>query len=121
MPHSIFLGSALATQDRVSQVADKLTRVDSSWTVDSVPAPSDAMVTSQHTEIVPWRKGIVKDIKEAVSATFRIVPVQHFASEPKNHADRENNSYSFVRAHMYHGMIDLVISLFGLAVVINSL
>ncbi|KIY53634.1 putative transporter of the NRAMP family [Fistulina hepatica ATCC 64428] len=53
MPHSLFLGSALATQDRLAM--------------------------------------------------------------------KSNNSLSFIRAHMYHGMVDVAGSLLGFAVLINSL
>lgn len=117
MPHSIFLGSALATQNRLPDSADKLSRVDSSFTVDSettcvprtfkfsIPAPADLLRC--------FRRGFVD--------AFRVVPADQTASEPKTHADRENNSYAFVRAHIYHGTIDISISLLGLAVVINSL
>ena len=45
-------------------------------------------------------------------------------SYPQNvltHADRENNKLSFVRSHMYHGMADVIASLMGFAVIINSL
>ncbi|KNZ76908.1 Manganese transporter pdt1 [Termitomyces sp. J132] len=65
MPHSLFLGSALATQDRVD------------------PAP-------QHSGM-------------------------------SRHAHWQNRSYAFVHSHIYHGIADVVISLFGFAVLINSL
>ncbi|KAG6380773.1 natural resistance-associated macrophage protein-domain-containing protein [Boletus reticuloceps] len=39
----------------------------------------------------------------------------------KTHADRENNGLSFVNSHLSHGIADVVTSLMGVAVVINSL
>ena len=35
MPHAIFLGSHLATQDRISRGPDKLSRIDSTFSIDS--------------------------------------------------------------------------------------
>ncbi|KAJ7922848.1 putative transporter of the NRAMP family, partial [Mycena leptocephala] len=77
MPHSLFLGSALATQDRLT------------------------------TEIPP----------EAV----KLEPLKVADSRETTHADRENNSLAFIRAHLNHGIIDVVGSLLGFAVLINSL
>ena len=37
------------------------------------------------------------------------------------HADWENNSLEFVKSHLYHGMADMIGSLMGFAVAINSL
>ncbi|THU85442.1 putative transporter of the NRAMP family [Dendrothele bispora CBS 962.96] len=65
MPHSIFLGSALATQDRVS-------------------LPNVAVVD-------------------------------------ENRSERENNTAEHIKKHLYHGIIDMAVSLLGFAVVINSL
>lgn len=39
----------------------------------------------------------------------------------KCHSERSNNSLQFIRAHLWHGIVDMVISLLGLAVVINAL
>lgn len=116
MPHSIFLGSALSTQDRISK-SDKLTRVDSTLTIDSgttcVPRPFRFKL--------PRPLDLVRRLRRGFATTFRIVPAEEFESDPKRHADRENNTYTFVRAHIYHGMIDITLSLLGIAVVINSL
>lgn len=117
MPHSIFLGSALATQNRLPDKNSKLSRVDSSFTVDSdttcVPRTFKFSVSAPADLLRRFRRGFVN--------AFCIVPADQTASEPKTHADRENNNYAFVRAHIYHGTIDISISLLGLAVVINSL
>ena len=122
MPHSIFLGSALATQDRISTAPEKLARVDTMWSVDSDSA------TSVTVEVVPWYQKLFRkvkkealQIKEMALTAFRIEPIERYAGEPKSHAEHRNHSYSFVRAHLYHGMIDIAVSLLGIAVVINSL
>ena len=52
---------------------------------------------------------------------FRVLPVTELPNEAKNHAERENRPYDVVHAHLYHGIVDMVISLLGLAVVINSM
>ncbi|KAI0059413.1 smf Mn2+ and Fe2+ transporter [Artomyces pyxidatus] len=83
MPHSLFLGSALSTQDRVSPAPAKSTSIES---LDNVSATINDPIT-----------------------------------DPKNHSERENNSWQFVQAHLSHGIVDVVVSLLGLAVIINSL
>ncbi|ESK86095.1 transporter protein smf2 [Moniliophthora roreri MCA 2997] len=65
MPHSLFLGSALATQDRIT-------------------------------------------------------PPSEYATNAKSHSERNNNSLAFVKGHLYHGIVDVALSLLGFAVVINS-
>ena len=115
MPHSIFLGSALATQDRISK-SDKLARVD---TVDSSTTAATSVFNFR--SLIPRPVDMARNFKKGFVNMFRIVPIEQFESDPKTHADRENNSYAFVRSHVYHGMIDMAISLLGIAVVINAL
>ena len=110
MPHSIFLGSALATQDRVSESSSKLTQIESTSTVDS-----ETTVVSL-SRIIPR----LSDLKGRITTVFRAENLQE-KMEPKSHAEHDNNAYTFVRAHIYHGTIDIALSLLGLAVVINSL
>ncbi|KAI0345071.1 natural resistance-associated macrophage protein [Trametopsis cervina] len=110
MPHSIFLGSALATQDRISSPTEKLARVESTFTVESDGGISVQAPTSR-----------LKALRERIGSIFRVERIQDTPTEAKSHAEHENNSYAFVRAHIYHGMLDIALSLFGLAVVINSL
>ncbi|KAN0127926.1 smf Mn2+ and Fe2+ transporter [Lactarius tabidus] len=96
MPHSLYLGSALATQDRASVKPVVL------------PSPSGIRDTG-HNRLIG-----------KISALFRPVhsdSLDEFAS----HVDRPNNSLPFIKAHLYHGIIDLVVNLLGIAVVINSL
>ncbi|KAF8257757.1 NRAMP family [Lactarius quietus] len=93
MPHSLYLGSALATQDRAS--------------VKPVVLPSSSRI--RDTRLIG-----------KISALFRPVHAEN-SDEFASHADRPNNSLRFVKAHLYHGIIDLVVNLLGIAVVINSL
>ncbi|KAI0093794.1 natural resistance-associated macrophage protein-domain-containing protein [Irpex rosettiformis] len=119
MPHSIFLGSALATQDRVSPTPDKLVQTDSTSTVDQSINSSSTSTTSRFG-IKKTLISYISDLKERFISIFRVDSLQG-KMELRSHAEHENNSYAFVRAHVYHGMIDIAISLLGLAVVINSL
>ncbi|KAI0756428.1 natural resistance-associated macrophage protein-domain-containing protein [Daedaleopsis nitida] len=120
MPHSLFLGSALATQDRVSKTLTTgkpaiLTTMDSTSSTDS-----ETTISSPTTsEKLP--RSFVQCATAWARRHFRVVPASDFPLEPKSHADRENRPYEFVRAHLYHGIVDMVISLLGLAVVINSM
>ncbi|KIP03915.1 hypothetical protein PHLGIDRAFT_110303 [Phlebiopsis gigantea 11061_1 CR5-6] len=117
MPHSIFLGSALSTQNRLPQSKDKLSRTESSLTVDS----EVTCVPRKFKLSLPRPTELLRRSRRWFANTFRVVPIDEFSPEPKTHTDHENNSYAFVRAHIYHGMIDITLSLLGLAVVINSL
>src|SRR6266404_594711 len=95
MPHSLYLGSALATQDRafVRPVV--------------LPNPSSTRATTRTNFI------------GKISALFRPVHAD-YSDQYASHADRPNNSLPFVQAHLYHGIVDLVVNLLGFAVVINS-
>ncbi|KAK0217351.1 natural resistance-associated macrophage protein [Armillaria nabsnona] len=84
MPHSIFLGSALATQDRV------------------------ATKSVEEEEEKPVK------LRQRIRSTFRMAPI----SPPLT---LSNNSLSFIKLHLYHGIADVVLSLLCFAVVINSL
>ena len=55
-----------------------------------------------------------------ISALLRPVHADN-SDEFTTHADRPNNSLPFIKAHLYHGLIDLVVNLLGIAVVVNSL
>ncbi|ETW86739.1 Mn2+ and Fe2+ transporter of the NRAMP family [Heterobasidion irregulare TC 32-1] len=111
MPHSLFLGSALATQDRVSPNPDKLARSDASCSSSSTSG----------SQLGSIRRLSPRSIWRALADRFRTPPPRSTGPEPKNHGERENQPLSFVRAHLSHGIADIVISLLGFAVVINSL
>ena len=107
MPHSLFIGSALATQDRLSSTPLK---------DDSL---SDSSLGSLSEERRPRR--ILNKIKSSISEAFQVKALDGHKNRPQRHEDRENNSYWFVKSHVYHGVVDIVLSLLGIAVVINSM
>lgn len=96
MPHSLFLGSALATQDRAL--------------VKPAALPSTSNIRATES------KGLLGKLLNH----FRVVRTET-SDEFASHADKPNNSLSFVKAHLHHAIVDLVVNLLGLAVVINSL
>ncbi|KAI0707850.1 Nramp-domain-containing protein [Earliella scabrosa] len=112
MPHSLFLGSALATQDRLSPSSSS-TKSAMLSTMDSTFSSESAVANSRPS--FPTRAGAW------FHQHFRVLPVSELPNEAKNHAERENRPYDVVHAHLYHGIVDMVISLLGLAVVINSM
>ncbi|KZP24090.1 hypothetical protein FIBSPDRAFT_1042389 [Athelia psychrophila] len=46
-------------------------------------------------------------------------PFKDYEPDPKTHAERENNALGFVRAHLWHGIVDMALSLLGFAVIID--
>ncbi|KIK30057.1 hypothetical protein PISMIDRAFT_20916 [Pisolithus microcarpus 441] len=145
MPHSLFLGSHLATQDRVAKAPLKEvhTRSESASLAPSqrktflqrlyhfVRQPCSAFSCDSMIE----DNAVYEPTTAPRFATFlerlRIYRRRFFGASrsdesyyPANvltHADRENNPLPFVRAHIYHGMVDMVVSLLGFAVIINAL
>ncbi|TFK21529.1 natural resistance-associated macrophage protein [Coprinopsis marcescibilis] len=110
MPHSLFIGSALATQDRIEFREMK----------KDVWYDGDSDRTSFEGEALPLWKRVVRAIKKNVMSAFS-KPPPSFYSQATKHSEHENNPYAFVRAHIYHGIIDVAGSLLGFAVLINSL
>lgn len=108
MPHSLFLGSTLSTQDRVN-FRDK----HSDKTLTTVSSPS--------SEQPSWLRRFLSACKETIFSAFRKPPANLYAANATRHSELTNNSYEFVRAHIYHGTVDMIGSLLGFAVVINSL
>ena len=96
IPHGLFLGSALATQDRAS--------------VKPIALPSTPNVH------LTGPKGFIRMLPKH----FRPIYVDNL-HDSTSHADRPNNPLSFVKAHLHHGVVDLVVNLLGLAVIINSM
>ena len=137
MPHSLFLGSALATQDRVApESAPSETEAESDGASSSatetdtdndtnLPAPALAPVPDQGSSRLAALRRMkptfsMKGLKEGAREVFRVRPVEN-APAAKSHADWTNRPIALVRGHLYHGIIDMVVSLLGLAVVINAL
>ncbi|KAF8890082.1 natural resistance-associated macrophage protein-domain-containing protein [Infundibulicybe gibba] len=114
MPHSLFIGSALATQDRLSLTPapekDPKVLPGSRNSSESHITPPTSRVFGLLTAAVEW-----------VRSAFRVPPPSAHSSPVTHHVDHENKPLTFVRAHIYHGIVDIVASLLGFAVVINSL
>lgn len=128
MPHSLYLGSALSTQDRIScreeTVNDEvLTKVGEEYVENS--DEKDKVEATEAAEEAPSRKtrlgSFVARTKESVLNQFRVPPRSPHSTVVKSHAERENNPLDFVRSHLWHGVVDMVSSLLGFALVINSL
>lgn len=60
---------------------------------------------------------------QAAFQSFKMNDEDEFSSKgsEKTHFSWVNNSLDFVRAHLTHGIVDVVMSLMGFAVVINAL
>ncbi|KAG1885604.1 natural resistance-associated macrophage protein-domain-containing protein [Suillus subluteus] len=99
MPHGLFLGSNLATQDRVSQSSQPL------------PTPADVRRPSFFQRLERFWRSIIY---------FSRSERDNEKDYTSRHGFRQNNSIEFIRAHLGYGTVDLVLSLFGLAVPINS-
>ncbi|KAH6911092.1 natural resistance-associated macrophage protein-domain-containing protein [Coprinopsis sp. MPI-PUGE-AT-0042] len=107
MPHSLFIGSALATQDRIEYRPLK----EENWN------DGDSEVTANIRS--KWQ--VIKQfVKRAVSHAFKRPP-PNLSTGATRHSEHENNPFGFVKAHIYHGTIDVAASLLGFAVLINSL
>ncbi|KZP04132.1 Nramp-domain-containing protein [Athelia psychrophila] len=108
MPHSLFLGSALATQDRLAASPSK------------TPSPDGLLSTAPSR--VPLPRRIATFFRSIFTVTFTGHSFKDdYEPEPKTHAERENNALGFVRAHLWHGIVDMALSLLGFAVIINAL
>ncbi|KAJ7651483.1 natural resistance-associated macrophage protein-domain-containing protein [Mycena polygramma] len=112
MPHSLFLGSALATQDRL--------------TTENPPSavklePLSVAGSRETTSRTLYELSRLRQFVEYLASLFRTPPPSRSSTRVKSHADRENNSFAFIRAHLNHAIVDVVGSLLGFAVLINSL
>lgn len=119
MPHSLFLGSALATQDRVSydeQLQAKTAGAPPESEKSSLNNTKDHPTTNT-AKVQRW----IYNAKEYIIGQFRAPPPSEYSSRAKSHSERENRPLPFVQAHIYHGIVDVVLSLLGFAVLINSL
>ena len=124
MPHSLFLGSALATQDRISFRA--VSRED----LDALPGTHDNNTINSkkdHMNDDSLRRNQSRGYLQRIYGRFKKFILDAFIKPPPpangdgDGERRKNNSFEFVRAHIYYGMFDMVGSLFGFAVMINSL
>ncbi len=113
MPHSLFIGSALATQDRIGcrpTESDKLA-LSATSTMESedplTPPPSRV-----HLFLEKFKSSVTRALQ---------APPGDYATRATRHSEHECNPLSFVQAHIYHGIVDVVTCLLGFAVLINSL
>jgi len=100
MPHALFLGSMMATQDRVSEAPQQ--------PLKDLPPPNQTMKSR---------------IRRKMAKLFSIDRAERETSTKdyrSKYGERENNSLTFIREHLTHGIIDIVSSLIAIAVPINS-
>ncbi|KAI0343977.1 natural resistance-associated macrophage protein [Trametopsis cervina] len=103
MPHALFLGSFLATQDRVGSSDTNLP-----YPIQTSEKPT---YSSPKARLRVWLKSLFE-----VSRAERIAASREY----RNKYGHDNNSLSFIRNHLTHGIVDIVTSLLGVAVPINS-
>ncbi|KAG2365540.1 smf Mn2+ and Fe2+ transporter [Suillus spraguei] len=115
MPHSLFLGSHLATQDRLS--TESLSPVKS--LSDKARELEPRGVTSRRERLQYLGQAIWRKFQSLFVVSR--AELEALKARPKFHEHRENNSLKFVQSHLYHGMVDMVVSLLGFAVIINAL
>ncbi|KAI0762678.1 natural resistance-associated macrophage protein [Fomes fomentarius] len=100
MPHALFLGSYLATQDRVGL---EPTLPD--------PAMSSPSPSNFRGRFRVWFRSLF-----TISRAERIAASRDY----RDKYGRENNELGFIRAHISHGLVDVIVSLMTVAVPINS-
>jgi metal iron transporter len=115
MPHSLFLGSHLATQDRLSKESLAPVTSLSSKTRELEPT----VVTSKRERLQHLGRAIWRQLRSWFVVSR--AELEALNARPKSHEHRENNVLEFVQSHLYHGMVDVVSSLLGFAVIINAL
>ncbi|KAF8489582.1 natural resistance-associated macrophage protein [Gautieria morchelliformis] len=97
MPHALFLGSSLATLDRVSSAPT------------SLPGPPRTFTLSSTRSYI-----------RSLFYMHRVAENDEGPDRQTRHDERLNNSLAFVSSHLRHGTVDIVMSLLGVAVPINS-
>lgn len=115
MPHSLFLGSALATQDRISPTPEKIKKTA------SITDDSKNSYEADFFQPKTRRQQVMDAIKEFFCAPFRAPDSSEYSTLAVRHSDRENKPLAFVKAHIYHAIVDVVSGLLGFAVLINSM
>ena len=98
MPHALFLGSSLATQDRVNIAPPE----------DKLPPPASS------------RLGFKSKVQKIIGPLFRITHADRTIDYRTKYGERDNNSLTFINQHLSHGIVDVVTSLIALAIPINS-
>ncbi|KEI37505.1 uncharacterized protein L969DRAFT_573969 [Mixia osmundae IAM 14324] len=117
MPHSIVLGSKLATIDRGSTEGDK-TKLEATDGLQSEPVQSGRHLPALHMpnpRTIP--QGLTLPSARSAGKTSRFGFLER-TTEPR--ADRAP-TIEFVRSHLPHVATDIALSLIAFALVINSL
>lgn len=87
MPHSLFLGSALATQDRLSPAPPPATKPPTLSTVDStLSTDSDVTISSRPSANKRGPYSLLEYVRASVRRHFRVLPSTVLPDEPKSHA-----------------------------------
>uniref|UniRef100_A0A0W0FN74 Uncharacterized protein n=1 Tax=Moniliophthora roreri TaxID=221103 RepID=A0A0W0FN74_MONRR len=97
MPHSIFLGSALATQDRVSTAhrsafPEVRTPQSNSSDVDSDDKKSEVETPTTPKSLGQHLKTCSHHLWTCTCDAFKVPPPSSYATVAKRHSERENNS-----------------------------
>lgn len=103
MPHALFLGSFMATQDRIG--SSQLTLPNPVLAPDAPPIPD---IKARTRKWLSSQFEVTRAERIAVSRDYRMK------------YGRENSDLSFIQAHLKHGVVDIVTSLLGVAVPINA-
>ena len=99
MPHALYLGSYLATQDRIGPE----------------PTLPNPILTSPPLNFVGRLRAWFQSLF-TISRAERIAVSRDY----RDKYGRENNDLGFIRAHLSHGLVDVIVSLLAVAVPINS-
>ncbi|KAF9472570.1 natural resistance-associated macrophage protein, partial [Pholiota conissans] len=118
MPHSLYLGSTLATQDRI-HCRDIETDNNGVTSVGSTGSEDSARLEKKISLVQRLCKCC--NFKESVLHAFRRPPASAHSTTATRHCEHHNNPLYFIKAHIYHATFDVVGSLLGFAVMINSL
>ncbi|KAG8219408.1 natural resistance-associated macrophage protein-domain-containing protein [Butyriboletus roseoflavus] len=106
----LFLGSHLATQDRLAKDSEReLPKISQTPSPHQMTLSQRMLGSIRH--LFSWRRLFSISRSDETS----------YPPSVKTHADRENNKLGFIKSHIYHGMVDVAASLMSVAVIINSL
>lgn len=99
------LGSALATQDRIS----------------ALPLKEEDSDKEFPTRTVSRNRTKIGNAVDFFLSAFRIPHTEPGVPLPPTHSEWENRPFAVVQGHLSHGITNIVLSLLGFAVLINSL
>ena len=103
MPHALFLGSFMSTQDRTGNFQPTLP--------NPVQVPDAPPTSDIKTRLRKWLGSLFEVTRAERIAVSRDYRMKY---------GRENSELGFIQAHLKHGVVDIVASLLGVAVPINA-